>query len=82
MARDPRHEIKVDEKYIVTPTIDLRMRHLARMTAARRFPVLLQVSTSHLHETALSLAAHSPKHESAASATFPERVNSHAMVHL
>ena len=35
-----------DARYIVTPTIEARLQTVARMVAARRFPVLLQGPTS------------------------------------
>ena len=43
---DPRGRPMDDARYIVTPTIEARLQTVARMVAARRFPVLLQGPTS------------------------------------
>jgi midasin len=43
---DPRGEPRDDARYIVTPTVEARLQTVARMVAARRFPVLLQGPTS------------------------------------
>ena len=43
---DPRGTPAEDSKYIVTPTIESRLQMVARMIAARRYPVLLQGPTS------------------------------------
>ena len=46
IAVDPRGEPSDDGKYIVTPTIEGRLQTVARMVAAKRYPVLLQGPTS------------------------------------
>jgi midasin len=46
VANDPRGTPRDDHKYIVTPTVQARLQYVARMVAARRFPVLLQGPTS------------------------------------
>ena len=43
---DPRGEPHDDARYIVTATVEARLQTVARMVAARRFPVLLQGPTS------------------------------------
>ena len=62
VSRDPRHAVRTDDKYIVTPTVDMRMRQLARMTAARRFPVLLQGPTSAGKTSMVERLAHATGH--------------------
>ena len=62
VAADPRHPIRVDDKYIVTPTVDMRLRQVARMTAARRFPVLLQGPTSAGKTSMVERLAHATGH--------------------
>lgn len=47
LATDPRRApVPDDPAFIVTPTIEARLMHLARMVAARRYPILLQGPTS------------------------------------
>ena len=46
ISADPRGEPSDDSRYIVTETIQNRLQMVARMVAARRYPVLLQGPTS------------------------------------
>ena len=62
VAADPRNPVRTDERYIVTPTIEMRLRQVARMTAARRFPVLLQGPTSAGKTSMVERLAHATGH--------------------